>query len=172
MLNPSFVPQALSVPMLRWPNTPNTPYKIPNTLCLVPWLWQLLNVVYYYGPIMIVRILKYFLTGVLPEQWWFWQLLNSVYKYPVGDQSKKITGLFGSFSQVSDTPPPPYLGGLRPKNQKIQKKIKTCFSSSEWFWHAKNYLVKSQKFWDLGEPLPPVWEKLPKNPVFFFWEAP
>ena len=28
-------------------------------------------------------------------------------------------------------------------------------------------MVKSQKFWDLGEPSPPVWEKLPKNPVFF-----
>ena len=28
-------------------------------------------------------------------------------------------------------------------------------------------MVKSQKFWDLGEPPLPVWEKLPKKTVFF-----
>ena len=37
---------------------------------------------------------------------------------------------------------------------------------------CQNYLVKSQKFWDWGEPPPPVWEKLPNNPVFFFCEVP
>ena len=27
---------------------------------------------------------------------------------------------------------------------------KTCFSTSEWIWHAKNNLVKLHKKWDLG----------------------
>ena len=56
--------------------------------------------------------------------------------------------------QIDQISPPPH--------------CKTCFSTSELFWHAKNYLVKSEKFWDLGRPPLPVWEKLPKNPVFFF----
>ena len=29
---------------------------------------------------------------------------------------------------------------------------KTCFDTSEWFWHAKNHLVKLQKKLDLGRP--------------------
>ena len=45
---------------------------------------------------------------------------------------------------------------------------KTCFSTSEWIWHTKKYLVNLQKFWDLGTPPPPpCWEKFPNNIVFF-----
>ena len=44
---------------------------------------------------------------------------------------------------------------------------KTCFSTSEWIWHTKKYLVNLQKFWDLGGPPPPCWEKFPNNIVFF-----
>ena len=47
----------------------------------------------------------------------------------------------------------------------------TCFSISEWFWHAKNYLVKSQKFWDWGDPPTPFGKNSKKIP-YFFWEAP
>ena len=47
---------------------------------------------------------------------------------------------------------------------------KTCFSTSEWIWHTKKYLVNLQKFWELGRPSPPIWEKFPNNPVIFFWE--
>ena len=43
---------------------------------------------------------------------------------------------------------------------------KTCFSTSERFWHAKNYLVKSQKFWDLRDP-PPRMGKTPKKSRIF-----
>ena len=36
---------------------------------------------------------------------------------------------------------------------------------------CQNYLVKSQKFWDWGDPPTPCWEKLPNNPVFFFMQC-
>ena len=49
---------------------------------------------------------------------------------------------------------------------------KTCFSTSEWIWHTKKYLVNLQKFWDLGRPPPPCWEKFPNNIVFFFESVP
>ena len=32
---------------------------------------------------------------------------------------------------------------------------KTCFSTSEWIWHAKNHLAKLQKKLDFGRPPPP-----------------
>ena len=35
-------------------------------------------------------------------------------------------------------------------------------------WHAKKHLVNLQKFWELGRPPPPLWEKFPNNPVIFF----
>ena len=35
-------------------------------------------------------------------------------------------------------------------------------------WHTKNNLCNLQKFWELRRPPPaPLWEKFPKNPVFF-----
>ena len=46
---------------------------------------------------------------------------------------------------------------------------KTCFSTSELIWHAKNHLVKLQKKWDLGRPAPLFFSssKFPHFPVFF-----
>ena len=46
---------------------------------------------------------------------------------------------------------------------------KTCFSTSEWFWHAKNHLVKLQRKWDLGRPQPPCFflSKFPHFPICF-----
>ena len=79
-----------------------------------------------------------------------------------GARQTKNTGLFGSFSHVLDPPRPPYLGGLRPKNpknpkiQKIQKIVKHVLAPQNDFGMPKNYLVKSQKFWDFGRPPPPV----------------
>ena len=60
--------------------------------------------------------------------------------------------------QIDQISPPPY--------------CKTCFSTSKWFWHAKNYLVNSQKFWDWGDPPSPCWEKLLNNPVVFSYGLP
>ena len=44
---------------------------------------------------------------------------------------------------------------------------KTCFSTSGWFWHAKKNLANRQKKWVWVRPPPPVWEKFPRNAVFF-----
>ena len=44
---------------------------------------------------------------------------------------------------------------------------KTCFSTSESFWHAKNNLVSRHQEVGLGQTPPPVWEFFPHNPVFF-----
>ena len=43
----------------------------------------------------------------------------------------------------------------------------TCFCTSKLFWHAKNYLVKSQKFWDWGDPFPYVGKNSQIIPYFF-----
>ena len=48
---------------------------------------------------------------------------------------------------------------------------KTCFSTSEWIWHTKKYLVNLQKFWDLGRPPLPMLGKIPKWYRFFFLRA-
>ena len=39
-------------------------------------------------------------------------------------------------------------------------------------WHTKKYLVNLQKFWDLGRPPPPCWEKFPNNIGFLFESVP
>ena len=43
---------------------------------------------------------------------------------------------------------------------------KICFRILGWIWHAKNDLVIVQKFWEMGWPPRPFWEKFPKNTVF------
>ena len=51
--------------------------------------------------------------------------------------------------------------------------IKSCPSASPTYElrkveiSSKNDLAKLQKFCDSGDPLPPYWEKFPKNVVFF-----
>ena len=47
---------------------------------------------------------------------------------------------------------------------------KTCFSTSEWIWHTKKYLVNLQKFWDWGRPPPPHVGKNSQIMSFFFWQ--
>ena len=37
------------------------------------------------------------------------------------------------------------------------------------FVPPEKYLVNLQKFWELGRPPSPIWEKFPNNPVIFFW---
>ena len=49
---------------------------------------------------------------------------------------------------------------------------KTCFSTSEWIWHTKKYLVNLQKFWDLGRPPPHVGKNSQIISFFLFDSVP
>ena len=102
-------------------------------------------------------------TDIFSGQIWQMVVFRQKFKRNKGARHKKNTGLFGSFSQVSDPPSPAPLFGRPPskkskksKNPKNPKKIKTCFSTSEWFWHAKKLLGQITKvlgFWEIPPPL-------------------
>ena len=49
--------------------------------------------------------------------------------------------------------------------------VKHVLAPQNEFGIEKKYLVNLQKFWELGRPPPPCWEKFPNNPVIYFLSA-
>ena len=73
---------------------------------------------------------------------------------------EKNAGLFGNYSQTS---PPPLLG----TSGQNKSGVILWFFCLFFGWFEGTFF--NLKFWELGWPPPPCWEKVPNNPVFFFW---
>ena len=81
--------------------------------------------------------------------WWKLKKNEVLEEEEVENQSQEWRVVFVvslQIDRIDQISPPPF--------------CKTCFSISQWFLHAKNYLVELQKFWDWGDPSWPP----PKNP--------
>ena len=77
--------------------------------------------------------------------WWKLKKNEVLEEEEVENQSQEWRVVFVvslQIDRIDQISPPPF--------------CKTCFSISQWFLHAKNYLVELQKFWDWGDPIPPA----------------